>query len=247
MRYELMFPAQIRTAIDGRWPVIWPVGVLEYHAEHCCVGVDTLLVMRAVEALEREMNLVNLPPFYYGASSYVVAAPERNGSVHVGASVLQPFGRDVFRSLLRVGFRTVHVFIHHQSENFAAGMPTDLAFRLAAREATFEFMEKTQGEDWWGTQAMQHYYEQSEAPDNPFNWIQVHPLMDETAQKAFPIDHAGKQESSLMMALCPEGIDMDKASKDRWYAGTAAEANPEYGLRACATILDGMRKALRSP
>ena len=32
MRYELMLPHQIRTAIDGHWPVVLPLGVLEYHA-----------------------------------------------------------------------------------------------------------------------------------------------------------------------------------------------------------------------
>ena len=35
MRYELMFPDQIRRAIDENWPVLVPVGVLEYHSEHC--------------------------------------------------------------------------------------------------------------------------------------------------------------------------------------------------------------------
>ena len=56
MRYELMFPEQIRKAIDENWPVVLSLGVLEYHAEHCCVGVDTLLVVRAVEELEKEIS-----------------------------------------------------------------------------------------------------------------------------------------------------------------------------------------------
>jgi creatinine amidohydrolase len=62
-----MFPDQVRQAIKESWPVVLPVGVLEYHAEHCVVGVDTLLVVRAVELLEKETDLVVLPPFYYGA------------------------------------------------------------------------------------------------------------------------------------------------------------------------------------
>ena len=44
MRYELMLPHQIRTAIDGNWPVVLPLGVLEYHGEHMAVGMDTLAV-----------------------------------------------------------------------------------------------------------------------------------------------------------------------------------------------------------
>jgi creatinine amidohydrolase len=174
-----------------------------------------------------------------------VEVPERNGSVHVGGSALHPFGKELFRSLLRIGFRNVHLFIHHQSENFATGMTTDLAFRLASREAIFEFLEKTHGENWWGRQAMEHYYDHKGAADDPFSWIRVHPLMDEASQAAFPIDHAGKQETSLMMAFCPEGADMTKRTTGQWYAMTAVEASREYGLQARAMILEGMRRALK--
>jgi creatinine amidohydrolase/Fe(II)-dependent formamide hydrolase-like protein len=31
VRYELMLPHQIRAAIDGNWPVVLTLGVLEYH------------------------------------------------------------------------------------------------------------------------------------------------------------------------------------------------------------------------
>ena len=88
------------------------------------------------------MDIVILPPFYYGAASYAVAPPEGNGSVQVGGNVLAPFGEALFYSLLRVGFRNIHAIIHHQTENFAAGMPTDLAFKSAGRQAIFRFLEE---------------------------------------------------------------------------------------------------------
>ena len=56
----------------------------------------------------------------------------------------------MFQGLLRIGFRNIHVVVHHQTENFAAGMPTDLAFKFAARQAIFAFLEKERGEGWWG-------------------------------------------------------------------------------------------------
>jgi hypothetical protein len=40
--------------------------------------------------------------------------------------------------------------IHHQTENFAQGMPTDLTFRLAARNAIFRHLEAARGSGWWG-------------------------------------------------------------------------------------------------
>ncbi|MBN1864109.1 MAG: creatininase family protein [Victivallales bacterium] len=245
MRYELMFPDQIRKALDKDWPAAMAVGVLEYHSEHCCVGVDTLLVTKAIEELEKKMDMVVLPPFYYAAGSYVVNSPERNGTVHVPPATLLPFAKDLFRSLLRIGFRNLHVFIHHQSENFSDGMPTDLAFKLGAREAIFEFLEKTRGESWWGDSSMQDYYKSSAVNDNPFSWIRIHPFINEACQKEFPIDHAGEQETSLMMAFCPEGVDMKRFTDENWYAKAAMHANLEYGAKARKMILDGIEKALR--
>ena len=72
MRYELMLPFQIRQAIAQNWPVVLPLGVLEYHGEHLAVGMDTLAVTRILERLEREADIVVLPPFYYGTASYAV-------------------------------------------------------------------------------------------------------------------------------------------------------------------------------
>jgi creatinine amidohydrolase len=243
MRYEMMFAKEIRQAIDENWPVSIALGPLEYHAEHCVTGVDTLLVVRALEALEQEMNLVILPPFYYAAASYVVAPPERNGSIQIDSDILHLFGRDLFRSLLRIGFRNIHGFIHHQSENFTAGMPTDLAFKLAARQATFEFLDKERGEGWWGSEEMSAYYENVDA-ENPFNWIQIHPFMDEQAQKQFPIDHAGRQETSLMLAFCPEGVNMNRLSEEMWFSRSARQASEQEGNKARELILTGMRRAL---
>jgi creatinine amidohydrolase/Fe(II)-dependent formamide hydrolase-like protein len=244
MKYELMFADQIRKAIQEKWPVVLPVGVLEYHAEHCVVGVDTLLVVRAVEILEKENNLVLLPPFYYGAASYAVAPPAGSGTVQVDSQVLHPFAKELFNSLLKIGFRNIHAFIHHQSENFTAGMPTDLAFKLAARQVTFEFLDRERGLGWWGDNRMKDYYSASAQEDNPFNWIQVHPFMDEETQKQFPIDHAGRQETSLMLAFCPEGVDMKKVSVEKWFCRDSGKANLEYGNAAKEMILNHMRKVL---
>src|SRR5882762_4274690 len=96
MRFELMLPHQIRTAIEKNWPVVLPLGVLEYHGEHLAVGMDTLAVVKTLDILENEMDIVILPPFYYGASSYVVEPPEGKGSLHVGAQVLFPFAQEMF-------------------------------------------------------------------------------------------------------------------------------------------------------
>ena len=244
MRFELMLPHQIRTAIAENWPVILPLGVLEYHGEHLGVGMDTLAVVKCLDILEAEINMIILPPFYYGASSYAVAPPEGTGSLHVGAPALMGFAQDMFKGLLRIGFRNIHFFIHHQSENFTAGMPTDLAFKLAARQAIFEFVEKTHGEGWWGNAKMEDYYAQQSKGDDPFNWIKAHPLMTPDIITQFPFDHAGKGETSLMMALCPEAVDMSKHDQENWYTKDAIEASTKLGEKGRDLIIAQMRKVL---
>jgi creatinine amidohydrolase len=244
MRYELMLPHQIRAAIEERWPVVLPLGVLEYHGEHMAVGMDTLAVIKLLDLLEAEAPLLILPAFYYGASSYAVEPPEGNGSVQVNADKLFPFAQELFRALLRIGFRNIHFFIHHQTENFTVGMPTDLAFKLAARQAIFEFLEKERGEGWWGSEKMADYYAQQATGDDPFNWIKGHPLMTPDIIRSYPFDHAGLGETSLLMALCPEGVDMTKFSDEKWYSRSAAQASAELGRKARELILAHMRGVL---
>ncbi len=245
MRFEMMLPHQIRTAIEKNVPVVLPLGVLEYHGEHMAVGMDTLAVTKMLDILEREAEIVILPPFYYGAASYAVEAPEGNGSVHVDSDALHPFAREMFTGLLRVGFRNIHVFIHHQTENFTVGMPTDLAFKFAARQAIFAFLEKTRGEGWWGNDKMADYYAQQAGGSDPFNWIKLHPLMTKDTIGQYPFDHAGEGETSLMMALCPEAVDMSHfADRQQWYVQSAAKASAETGNRARELILAHMKTVL---
>jgi creatinine amidohydrolase len=246
MRYEMMFPHQIRTAIAESWPVVVPLGVLEYHGEHLALGVDTFIpqgVISRVEALHEKV--VVMPTFWYGAASYAVAPPEGKGSVQVTAETLYRFAKDYFASLLRIGFRNVHCFIFHQSENFYNGMPTDLAFRLGAREVIFGLLEKDLGEGWWGEEKMSSYYKDHQNATDPFNWIQIHPLMSEEILREYPVDHAGRLETSLMMALCPDGVDMSRHTSEKWYSRTATDAKKDYVTPLLDAAVKKVEKDLR--
>jgi len=245
MRYELMLPHQIRRAIGENWPVVLPLGVLEYHGEHMAVGMDTIAVIEALNDIEREIDIVILPPFYYGAASYAVEPPEGNGSLHVDAATLAPLAQSMFTGLLRIGFRNIHFFIHHQSENFGAGMPTDLAFKFAARQATFAFLERERGEGWWGREGMADYYAQHEAGDDPFNWIKGHPLMTPEIIAQYPFDHAGIGETSLMLAIRPDAVDMGRLDDAKWYAASAREATAELGAKGRRLIAEHLRQVLK--
>lgn len=247
MRYEMMLPHQIRTAIAANWPVVLPLGVLEYHGEHMAVGMDMLAVSRMLDLVEQEIDVVLLPAFPFGAASHAVARPEGSGSVHVDAGRIAPFAEELFFGLLRVGFRNIHAFVHHQTENFAAGMPTDLAFRFAGRQAVFRLLERERGEGWWGDNAMADYYAAQASGADPFNWIKVHPLMTAEIIRHYPFDHAGIGETSLMMALAPEAVEAERIGENTaWYTASAAEASADLGRKGRDLILAHMLAVLKT-
>lgn len=241
MHFERMRPPQIRASVAAGLPFVLPIGVQEYHGEHLPVGMDLLAVTETLTRLGDD--IVILPPFAWGAASYAVAPPDGTGTVHVDSAAILPFARALFAGLLATGLRNIHGVIHHQTENFAQGMPTDLAFRLAAREAVFARLEATQGPGWWGKGDMASYYEGHAAGDNPFNWISIHPLLP--PGHGFIFDHAGEGETSLMRALAPETVDMAAtAQNDTWYTATAPQATVATGEKGVAIMLAHLRAVL---
>lgn len=241
MQFDRMRPGQLADAIARGLPVVLPIGVMEYHGAHLPAGVDLLAVTEVLKRLGDAV--VVMPPFAYGAASHAVAGPEGTGTLHIDASALLPMAEGLFTALLQAGFRNIHGVIHHQTENFAQGMPTDLACRLAARNAIFRFLESTRGPGWWGDRAMQDYYAQHAVGADPFNWIRLHPLFPKGAD--FPFDHAGVGETALMLALAPETVDLNRAQEGaHWYTESAPQATAEMGERGVAIALSHLRICL---
>ena len=167
MRYELMLPHQIGKAIQEHWPVVLPLGVLEYHGEHMGVGMDTLAVIKTLELVEAEMDLVILPPFYYGAASYAVAPPEgtgkragrrrRAGAVRRGA-VLQPVA----------SWLSQHPCDHPSPDRELRRRHADRpSVQVGGAAGDLPFPREKSGEGWWGDEKMADYYAEHEAGRNP--------------------------------------------------------------------------------
>ena len=58
--------------------------------------------------------------------------------MHIDADTLNKFARQLFYNLLRIGFRNIYVFFHHQSENFVSGMPTRFTEAVSLPEMKIE-------------------------------------------------------------------------------------------------------------
>jgi ABC-type maltose transport system permease subunit len=108
MRYELMLPHQIRAAIDGQWPIVLPLGVLEYHGEHMAVGMDTLAVT-VVAAFILSLVLCwneyffTLPLTGFDAQTLPVMVASQTGSSGINWWTIAALATAVITPLLLIG------------------------------------------------------------------------------------------------------------------------------------------------
>jgi len=237
MKLYEMLPSQCEKAKEERWPLFIPAGTIEYHGEHLPLGVDTIAVLRSLDELEKRIECVIAPPVWYGPSSYAVAGPEK-GTIDVDVDRFEKHCTDILRGLLDNGFRKIFVVIHHQFE-MGRLMPEALAFQKSAYRLLFEYIERERGRGWWGSDAMKDYYENLDTFDNPFNWIQVVPLMNPDIQKEMGYDHAGVLETSLMLAAVPDRVDMKLLEGDGlWFTRDAKNASTEHGRKTIEMIVE---------
>ena len=81
-----------------------------------------------------------------------------------------------------------------------------------------------------GSESYASYYDQLEGDNNPFNWIKVIPTMSTAVQNATGYDHAGKFESSILMSLYPDCVQLDRIDDIKhWFTESARGANKELG------------------
>jgi creatinine amidohydrolase len=236
MKLYKMLPVQCEKAKIEKWPLFIPAGTIEYHGEHLPLGVDTIAVIRALDEVEKRIDCVIAPTVWYGPSSYAVAGPQK-GTIDVNTDRFEKHVSDVLAGLLENGFRKIYVVIHHQFE-MGSLMPEALAFKKAAMSLIFKLLEDERGRGWWGSDEMKTYYDNLEQDENPFNWIQIVPLMSPEIQKEMGYDHAGKLETSLMLEAAPDHVDASLLKGDGlWFTEDAKNASQEHGKKTFEMIV----------
>jgi creatinine amidohydrolase len=239
-----MFYDQIEDAVARKVPFIIPIGTLEYHAHHASCGTDTMVVTGCLRELEKEKEIVVCPPIWYGVASYAVCEPKPS-HFHVDEDTYAAYIYNVLKSMIYAGIKNIYLVPHHQTEN-AGLMPMTIACHKAAKKVTMEYMEETLGKGWWGSDSYASYYENCGTGDDPFSYIKVIPLIGADAQiKCGGFDHAGKWETSLMMATWPQNVDLSLCEKNtEWFAQSAKEASAELGKHMVACTLEWLREVI---
>ena len=244
MYLDNCFPREVKSAKEKNIPLVIVGGTVEYHGAHCSYGCDTLIAEGLVKRLSERKEILIAPTISYSPASYAVGG-RSSGTVHVEERAFENYVYYVFKSLLYAGYRNIYVVIHHQFED-ESEMPMTLCYRMAAKRATMEYLEATLGEGWWGSESYSDYYEQIEGANNPFGWIKVIPTMSTAVQHATGYDHAGKYETSLLMALYPDCIDLSRIDDVKhWFTESAREANRELGNKMAELSLEYLEGAIK--
>ena len=82
---------------------------------------------------------------------------------------------------------------------------------------------------------------------SPSDYAKVIPLIGADAQiKCGGFDHAGKWETSLLMATYPERVDLSRCARNtEWFAESAKEASVETGKHMVNCTLEWLEQAIQ--
>ena len=235
VRYERLRPAQIVAAREETPVAYLPIGTIEWHGEHNPVGLDTLKAHAlAVRCAQRTGGLV-FPALYYGESREQ-ALMEANAADRAGIAEKLGLPPDNFAP----GYmRSTHL------EQTLAYQRLLLHTLLQIRSLGFKAVVIVAG----------HYplIDHARAAASLFHQMAGRPRTVVWAFTGFELvkdqgfdvcgDHAGKWETSLMMALDPGMVDLTplKESSAPPIGATnngVADASAEFGERAVCAIVN---------
>lgn len=193
VRFEEMFPWEISAAMAEAPLCYLPLGTLEWHGEHAAVGLDAIKAHAVcVGAAERSGGLV-VPPVYWSTDwredlpdgGYLTGGIERGERYHVPGSMfwVRP---ETFRNLLLDAYEAM------RRRGFRAIVVLSghwsIEHNIAAIEATGEEFRR-------------------EHPST--GWLL---LTDQgvVSDLRYPLEHAAGGETSLLMAIRPDLVALDK-------------------------------------
>jgi creatinine amidohydrolase/Fe(II)-dependent formamide hydrolase-like protein len=219
-----MRPDQVQDAIAKKAPLLLPAGCIECHGSHAALGLDTMAAEELCNAIAGRLPAVVAPSVEYGPTGWAVSGPEL-GTVDIDGNHFYLYVKDILRSLLLMGWPSIIVVIHHQGLDG----PEALSFRKAASELAFDLKRAEKGLGWWG-------YQPPETHGRVWDRVRVMPTILPEAAAVCRGDHAGHFETSLLMHLHPEMVDLSQLARQSfWYTD-----QPD-NLARTSTAEDGKR------
>jgi creatinine amidohydrolase len=159
------------------------VGSTEYHGDHLPYGTDSMVATHLAEAVAEQVDgLLVLPPLPFGMSLHYASFPV---AISLTTETLVNVLTEVFVSLLKHGIKKLLVVNGHDG-NIAAIETAAREFRVDHPEMRIAVLEA-----WWVTAGEL--------------------LPSDTFEVWGGLGHAGEGETSIMLAIKPELVEMERA------------------------------------
>jgi hypothetical protein len=115
----------------------------------------------------------------------------------------------------------------------------------AAKKLIMADLETSGGYGWWGKRENADFYQNLKDSDSPWNKIRVIriPYTNPSAKEG---DHAGIHECSMLEALCPGSIKLDRLdTKEDWFGETAVDMSVAHGEKLVQTCVNDIVKMIK--
>lgn len=191
---ELPWPDYHARVRDGGTPILIPIGSMEQHGHHMPMHVDVLLPLEFARRVAGRIGALVAPPFTYGYKSQQKSGGGNHlpGTTSLDGATLVAALRDVIREFARHGVRQICLINGHFENAWFITEGIDLALR-ELRWDRIEDMKIVVLSYW-------------DFVDEP-TIARLYP-------DGFPgwaVEHGGVMETSLMLALHPELVELERA------------------------------------
>lgn len=191
---ELPWPDYDSRVRDGAVPILIPIGSMEQHGHHMPMHVDVLLPTEFARRVAVEVGGLVAPPFTYGYKSHQKSGGGNHlpGTTSLDGATLVAALRDVIKEFARHGVRKICLVNGHFENSWFIIEGIDLALRELKWSGIndikivvlsyWDFVDKA---------TIARLY-----PDGFTGW---------------DLEHGGVLETSLMLALYPHLVELDRA------------------------------------
>lgn len=220
---ELSWP-QFAEKVGAGAPVFLPLGTTEQHGPHLPLNVDVVLPTGVCERVAREVGGLVAPTIPYGYKSMPRSGGGEAfpGTLSLDANTFSLVVRDVIRGLGHHGVRRLVVLNGHFENAWPSVEGLDLGLRELRRDGITD-MQVMRLEYW-------DFVERA--------------TLDRLFPNGFPgteLEHASLLETSLMLLLRPELVEMDKVPSDGPAKFPTYDRFPvprDYGLPPSGVLAD---------
>ena len=232
---ELAWPDYYRRVHEGCTPILIPIGSMEQHGHHMPMHVDVLLPAEFARRTAEQTGALVAPPFTYGYKSQQKSGGGNHlpGTTSLDGATLVAALRDVVKEFARHGVRRICLVNGHFENSWFIIEGIDLALR-ELRWGGIDDMKIVVLSYWdfVDERTIARLY-----PDGFTGWA---------------LEHGGVLETSLMLALHPNLVNMERAvhhepasfppydvypPKPEWTPGSGTLSSPKEATREKGEIL----------